>query len=341
MEFIDWCSTVLRILVEEGRKSTHVRSSGLDIVRLFHSLFPEGTGWNSPERKGLISALMAMEEVGIVEGTRENCPKVTMTGRDFANDLKPLWKEICSTELHDDQRQVLSIVNQLSVESGDNFARITDVDKKLLLQAMNEPIDSPLEVGSGFDLLWRVSEDLEELGLVKRRASPGFNLTLTATYSGLVWETRQDLFRKCEVFISHITEEKDTAQKLKTFLCEAFGEDLKIFVSSDYRSIGGGKLWFHEIIESLIAAPVVLVILSGKSVERRWINFEAGIGLGSGSLVIPVVSPGLSKSNVGPPLSQLQVRALFDPADVQGLIADIAGRIGRNASEVGEELAVE
>src|SRR5262249_46654827 len=115
---------------------------------------------------------------------------------------------------------------------------------------------------------------------------------------------------KPEVFISHITEESSAANKLKSFLKQTFGKELSIFVSSDYTSITSGELWYQKIIESLKSAKIVIVLVSKHSVERRWINFEAGIGSGSSALVIPVVFRDFGKSNVGLPLSMLQIRSL-------------------------------
>jgi hypothetical protein len=51
---------------------------------------------------------------------------------------------------------------------------------------------------------------------------------------------------------------------------------------------------------------VVIVLLSPDSLERRWINFEAGVGVGAEATVIPVVMHGLVRGDVGHPLTSLQ-----------------------------------
>jgi hypothetical protein len=48
------------------------------------------------------------------------------------------------------------------------------------------------------------------------------------------------------VFISLITEEQETALRLKVFLKESLGWGLNIFVSSDYESIGGGHMVYED-----------------------------------------------------------------------------------------------
>jgi len=130
------------------------------------------------------------------------------------------------------------------------------------------------------------------------------------------------------VFISHITGEKSAANRLKELLRATFGPTLKIFVSSDYESIGSGADWFNAICTALKTARVVLVLLSEGSVDRRWINFEAGVGVGAEGLVIPLVFRDFAKGNIGMPLSPLHARSLSDPEDVRAMINDVAKACG-------------
>lgn len=128
---------------------------------------------------------------------------------------------------------------------------------------------------------------------------------------------------KSGLFISHVAEEKDAAMLLKDFLRDAFGADLKVFVSSDYESIQSGKDWFNSIVDALRSAQMVLVLLSEAALERRWINFEAGVGIGARATVVPLVFRGLAKGKIGPPLSALQARSLNDADDVRAMVNDI------------------
>jgi hypothetical protein len=136
---------------------------------------------------------------------------------------------------------------------------------------------------------------------------------------------------KIDVFISHITEEKKTAIYLKEFLRESLGWGLQVFVSSDYESIGGGDIWFNRIVDALKSSPVEIVLLSPDSVSRQWINFEAGVGIGAGALVVPVVVHGLERSEVGHPLSSIQIRSVIDADNVRALIKDVGKRLNITA----------
>lgn len=131
------------------------------------------------------------------------------------------------------------------------------------------------------------------------------------------------------VFISHVSEEQEAAHLLKFYLRRSLGEDLPVFVSSDYDSIAGGDIWFQTIIKGLNTAAVVIVLLSPASNDRRWINFEAGVGVGAGATVIPVVVHGQSRGDVGHPLTNLQIRSLDTIADTYALFADVAKRVDR------------
>ena len=135
------------------------------------------------------------------------------------------------------------------------------------------------------------------------------------------------------VFISHITEERAVALLLKDHLQQAFSRNLPIFVSSDYESITGGDVWFAKIVEGVKSSSVIIVLLSPDSLERRWINFEAGVGVGAESTVIPVVVHGLGRNDVGHPLSSLQIRSLQSMEEARALIQDIAKKLELTPNE--------
>jgi len=76
-----------------------------------------------------------------------------------------------------------------------------------------------------------------------------FNATITD--KGIQYRDRLRANQRDGVFIGHITEEKPLALVLQKYLRLAFGEGYRVFVSSDAKSIGGGKKWYTHIIENL------------------------------------------------------------------------------------------
>lgn len=140
------------------------------------------------------------------------------------------------------------------------------------------------------------------------------------------------------IFISHITPEGPIAHLLKDLLMRAFGEAITVFVSSDYASIETGAPPFQTIVAALSHAAVVIVLLSEASLERRWINFEAGIAYAHGQMsrnmrLFPLAIRS-QQPNVGPPLSELQVRQLHDPHVVTRMLQDIARHLGLTAGRI-------
>lgn len=129
---------------------------------------------------------------------------------------------------------------------------------------------------------------------------------------------------KDRVFISHITEERALGTLVKELLKKSFGNDLKVFLSSDHESIESGEGYFNKILSELKSSEAIIVLLSKESMHRPWINFEAGVGKGAESLVVPALSRGLTKAEFVPPLSHLQLRDFEDSNDVLGALKDIS-----------------
>jgi hypothetical protein len=140
------------------------------------------------------------------------------------------------------------------------------------------------------------------------------------------------------VFISHITEEKPVAQVLQKYLKIAFGNDFRVFVSSDAKSIGGGKKWYTHIIDNLRLSEVVLVLVSQESKGKEWINFEAGFGEGADSLLIPVGIKNISFGQISYPLAGVQGRNIDD---IGSILDDIGDRIGTTPASVDSRAYLE
>jgi hypothetical protein len=79
---------------------------------------------------------------------------------------------------------------------------------------------------------------------------------------------------------------------------------------------------FSRSLEDPQMPALRLVLVTPDSVDQRWLNFEAGIGIGCGIPVMPLLLRGFTKNDFRPPLNQLQARNLANRADFDGMIKD-------------------
>jgi hypothetical protein len=84
---------------------------------------------------------------------------------------------------------------------------------------------------------------------------------------------------KPTAFLSHIHNEADLAKVIRVDLLDAhLLSAVEVFVSSDPSTNPGGTSWLHNVEDKLRTAEVILILASPTSIERPWINVEAGAG---------------------------------------------------------------
>lgn len=129
---------------------------------------------------------------------------------------------------------------------------------------------------------------------------------------------------KPTIFISHITEEAEIANRLKAFVERRFLRTVEVFASSNEQSIRLGDEWLKAIKDSISRCELMIVVCSPISVVRPWINFESGSGWVRGVPVIPLCHSGLTPGRLPVPLNSLQAGMLNEKADIQKLFDRIA-----------------
>jgi hypothetical protein len=137
-----------------------------------------------------------------------------------------------------------------------------------------------------------------------------------------------------QIFISHISSEAELAQRLKEKLDHDFLNMPNIFVSSDRRSIQAGTKWLDGVSQALNQADVQLVLCSFESINRPWVNFEAGAAWLRGILVIPVCHTGLSPNELPAPLSVLEGVECGRAEGLEKLYDSIAAVLGVGTPQV-------
>jgi hypothetical protein len=111
---------------------------------------------------------------------------------------------------------------------------------------------------------------------------------------------------KPTVFLSHSSLDKEPLAVLKRQLDDRAAGSLNFFLSSDGESIRFGRNWVVRISDALAKAKLMFVFLSPKSVDSKWIHFEAGCAYAKEIQVVPVCLPGIDLNRITPPLSLLQ-----------------------------------
>ena len=129
---------------------------------------------------------------------------------------------------------------------------------------------------------------------------------------------------KPTAFISHINEELKVACYLKEFIDRRFLRTVDVFVSSHEDSVGLGDDWLNAVKDSLSSCGLMVVICSPISVNRPWINFEAGAGWIRAIPVVPLCHSGMSPGQLPAPLNTRQAGLLGNAADMQKLFGRLA-----------------
>ena len=186
MDFVDWCSFILHKVIEASQLSSTQRSIGVEDIDLAHWLVSQGVLDQSESsqfttHEAIMEALRNLESVKLLE--RNPFLKVTSDGKEFVADNVPLWHDICQTKLDEEQQQLLVVVNRLSPQVNKDYV--------WLKQVTNESLLSELSWAKGIVLLQAVAQELDLLGYINADLSVGANMSLTATYCGLVWQTRR------------------------------------------------------------------------------------------------------------------------------------------------------
>lgn len=143
------------------------------------------------------------------------------------------------------------------------------------------------------------------------------------------------------IFISHITQEAESAISLQEHLVENFGEQIRVFVASHERSIAPGDDWFKKITENLKTADVMLVLCSPESVGRPWIQFESGAAwFNDSTTVVFVCYNGMSPNSLPQPMNRLQaIKAIGEEErelDLEKVVEFVEKRFGLTRTGISQ-----
>src|ERR1043165_6106323 len=200
MDFVDWCNHVLDKIVALSVSPEALKYGYLTDSMLGAALFGEEAASNfvgSPLRTRLHTAI---DELGrshlVVKGRLGQMYKLEVTplGRARSTDIFPLWKEVFAVTLSPDAEQLLHLVNGLSQKIEPDYVWVDDVGGERCPE---------LGGGDTGKRLLAIRE-LEHHGFVRSFPGLGSEQDLTATYKGLVWETRRAPENAIEPETAHV-----------------------------------------------------------------------------------------------------------------------------------------
>ena len=140
------------------------------------------------------------------------------------------------------------------------------------------------------------------------------------------------------IFLSHIHEETTLAQIIQRSIEDEFSGFVKVFVSSDGKTIPAGANFLKRIEEGLTNCVGAIYLISPISLNRNWINFELGavwirntISIKSGGPeipVIPICHSGITPSILPMPLINLNVIQAGNSSQLELAFKSIQSAVG-------------
>jgi TIR domain len=128
------------------------------------------------------------------------------------------------------------------------------------------------------------------------------------------------------VFISYVHEDEDIAQAVQSLLALTLKLEEEVFLSADQTQVLAGHIWLDRIRNALDSCELLLLVLSERSINRAWVNFEAGAVWLAGKPVIPICIGRLLIEFLPQPYAGMQSVRL--PSDAHYLLTSIHYHLG-------------
>jgi len=114
------------------------------------------------------------------------------------------------------------------------------------------------------------------------------------------------------IFVSHWSVEAPVAILLKEWIENIF-DNTHVFVSSSDRDIDYGDQWENTMMKALQQALFMIVLVSKRSYDRKWIHIETGFSLAKNMKLLIVRIDDILPEAMGRPYDNYQSIALHSP----------------------------
>ena len=106
---------------------------------------------------------------------------------------------------------------------------------------------------------------------------------------------------KYAVFLSYSAEDKEWVSEFHEALREAGKK-----AWYDVEDLKPGDRWQEKIQEALRESETLIVIVSRKTLNSKWVFFELGAAVAGGKKIIPVVTGDVDYKDIHPSLTRFQ-----------------------------------
>ncbi len=126
------------------------------------------------------------------------------------------------------------------------------------------------------------------------------------------------------IFISHAHEDADLANAIQRQLEIVLNQRVRVFNSSNLRTIQTGQQWVGEIVKHIDAASAFILLMTPSSLTKEWVWFEIGAFWQKfrGEGLFPIAS-GLSANDLPVPFKDIQYSMVNDEASIGKLFTDL------------------
>ena len=131
------------------------------------------------------------------------------------------------------------------------------------------------------------------------------------------------------VFISHQSDHQELAKVIKQQLESAFGNQVRVLLSSDLYDVPGGEQSKERIRKVIRSLSVHLLLCDERTLENPWINIEAGVSWLQGKPIIPICFGQLDKGKLPKPYDDSPALDLDDDF-AELLLTSLEERLGSN-----------
>lgn len=117
-----------------------------------------------------------------------------------------------------------------------------------------------------------------------------------------------------KVFISFVHEDEQVASAVQKLIKREIQLGDEVFLSSDKSQMFAGDIWLQKIKTALADSKVVILLLSKRSVNRPWVNFEAGAAWLANKTIISCCFGRIVKEDLPHPYSGIHAINLENQA---------------------------